>query len=100
MSGAIHAPGPVMSCIGVRRAYEGDYPRLGSPSLEDLAAADLIEAGMQVDRRNLEHGTECNFFNGEFVADRDGKICYITNGAREPLRQDELRKLLVETLGS
>jgi hypothetical protein len=51
--------------------------------LENLAAQDLGAAGLKVLRQALESGENCNYFNGEFVADADGRVHYLTNGAAE-----------------
>lgn len=56
-------------------------------ALEEAAAHDLEEAGIQVIRENLEHDVSYNFFNGEFVEGRDGLTYYITNGG--PKDQEE-----------
>jgi hypothetical protein len=49
--------------------------------LENLAAQDLSNAGMNVLRHKLESDENCNCFNGEFVADSKGDVHYLTNGA-------------------
>ncbi|MEO0432239.1 MAG: hypothetical protein AAF151_11150, partial [Cyanobacteria bacterium J06656_5] len=49
-------------------------------SLEDDAANDLADAGLDVRRERLENDAFYNFFNGEFVEGQDGENYYITNG--------------------
>ncbi|MFG6096816.1 hypothetical protein SPB21_16255 [Leptothoe sp. ISB3NOV94-8A] len=62
-------------------------------SLEEDAAQDLLEAGMEVRRENLEKAMLYNFFNGEFVEGADGCCYYITNGG--PNEQEMLFEMLM-----
>jgi len=63
--------------------------------LEHLAQQDLAVAGLNVERRKLENGTDFNFFNGEFVTDGNGHVHYLTNGPKLKEDAGRFRDLLV-----
>ncbi|NET56142.1 MAG: hypothetical protein F6K47_08190 [Symploca sp. SIO2E6] len=62
--------------------------------LEEAAAKDLEEAGIQVIREKLEKDMMYNFFNGEFVEGKDGLDYYITNGGPKE-KEQEFEALMV-----
>ncbi|NEP55554.1 MAG: hypothetical protein F6K31_00680 [Symploca sp. SIO2G7] len=63
--------------------------------LEEAAAKDLEEAGIQVIRKKLEKYMMYNFFNGEFVQGKDGLNYYITNGGPKE-KEEEFEALMVK----
>ena len=66
-------------------------------ALEEQAAKDLEEAGLEVIREKLESDTMYNFFNGEFVEGKDGFNYYITNGGLQE-KEEQFEALMVREL--
>ncbi|MFD4636416.1 hypothetical protein ACFWN2_03810 [Lentzea sp. NPDC058436] len=66
--------------------------------LEALAARDLAAAGLTVHRHKLESGSVYNFFNGEFVADENDQVHYLTNGTSTEAAMKSFVGLLVDEL--
>ncbi|MEO1094965.1 MAG: hypothetical protein AAFX01_08695 [Cyanobacteria bacterium J06638_28] len=64
-------------------------------ALEEAAANDLQVAGIEVRRAKLENDVDYNFFNGEFVAGKDGLSYYLTNGGSKE-QADWFQTLMVE----
>lgn len=97
--------------IVVARSYNGVDLSLIHEELKTFGFEVIVDENNTVARENGECSEEdlimrsghwqYNFFNGEFVLDKQGKLCYITNGVSTEIKEaDTIKENFVKFLKS